>query len=125
MADRLLGITGCVRAGGRSRGMGIPKETLVLGGERMLDRQVRVLRSVSRSVAAIGAGANSGDSGNAKLAGVWVDAPLIGGVPVISDVLPGRGPLGGIYSGLSWTRTEFNLFLACDLPFVNARLLRY
>src|SRR2546428_9486967 len=122
MPKRSLRVTGFVLAGGRSRRMGIPKENLVLGGERMLDRQIRLLRSVSRSVAAIGAGANSG---NSRLVDTWVDAPVIGGVPVMSDVIPGRGPLGGIYSGLSWTRTEFNLFLACDLPFVEARFLRY
>src|SRR5437016_4184166 len=122
MPKRSLCITGFVLAGGRSRRMGIPKENLVLGGERMLDRQIRLLRSVSRSVAAIGAGA---DSGNSRLVDTWVDEPVTGGVPVMSDVIQGRGPLGGIYSGLSWTRTEFNLFLACDLPFVNARLLRY
>ena len=45
--------------------------------------------------------------------------------PLISDFIPGRGPLGGIYSGLRATRTEFNMFLACDLPFVSARLLRF
>jgi molybdenum cofactor guanylyltransferase len=118
MSKLSLGVTGLVLAGGRSRRMGMPKENLVLEGERMLDRQVRLLRSVSRSVAVVAAGASGSGSGNAKVEGVSVDAPLIG------DVIPARGPLGGIYSGLRWTRTEFNLFLACDLPFVNARLLR-
>jgi molybdopterin-guanine dinucleotide biosynthesis protein A len=125
MPRRSLGVTGFVLAGGRSRRMGMPKEKLVLEGETMLDRQIRLLRSVSRSAAVIGARASGGDSGNARLVGMSADAPVTGDLPVISDVLPGRGPLGGIYSGLTWTRTEFNLFLACDLPFVNARLLRY
>jgi molybdopterin-guanine dinucleotide biosynthesis protein A len=119
MPNRSLWVTGFVLAGGRSRRMGMPKENLVLEGERMLDRQMRLLRSVSRSVAVVGAGASGIGVGHAELVGAFADTPFI------ADVIPARGPLGGIYSGLRSTRTEFNLFLACDLPFVNARLLRF
>jgi molybdopterin-guanine dinucleotide biosynthesis protein A len=33
------------------------------------------------------------------------------------------GPLGGIYTGLITSRTAAELFLACDMPFVDAALL--
>lgn len=89
--------------------MGQPKHWLVLGGETLLDRQVRLLRSVCHSVAVIGLpeGLSRAD------------------VPFMADAIPGRGPVGGIYTGLLRTRTEFNLFLGCDLPFVTARFLDY
>ena len=40
-------------------------------------------------------------------------------VPVISDIVPGAGPKGGIYTGLSNTDTKWNYFVACDMPFIS------
>lgn len=90
--------------------MGRPKETLILGGESMLDRQIRLLRSVASRVAVIG-GANDNTGGC--------------NVIRVPDVFPGRGPLAGLYTALLQSRTEYNLILGCDLPLVNERLLRY
>lgn len=111
-------MTGFVLAGGLSRRMGRPKAALVLGGQTMLERQVRLLGSVSRRVEILGPGSGSG----AIEAIIPALAPS--DVPVVTDKLTGRGPLGGIYTALDRTRTEFNLFLGCDQPFLEPRLLR-
>ena len=105
MGRRFSSLSGFVLAGGESRRMGQPKPLLALAGETMIERQVRLLRSICRSVAVIG---------------LSDGLPPVD-VPSIPDVIRGRGPLGGIFSGLLRTRTEFNLFLGCDLPFVPAR----
>jgi molybdopterin-guanine dinucleotide biosynthesis protein A len=89
--------------------MGQDKSKLLLAGERMLQRQIRLLHSVCRSVAVLGPPQN--------FPGLEV--------PVFPDERAGRGPLGGLYTGLLHTRTEFNLFLGCDLPFMEASFLRY
>ena len=47
------------------------------------------------------------------------------GYKVVADVFPGIGPMGGIYSALKQSKTEENLVLSCDLPFVSLELLRY
>jgi molybdopterin-guanine dinucleotide biosynthesis protein A len=41
------------------------------------------------------------------------------------DIIPDRGPLGGIYTGLTASKTAYNLVVACDMPFINVALLDY
>jgi molybdenum cofactor guanylyltransferase len=51
-----------------------------------------------------------------------VDSPQIKMIP---DALPGKGPLGGIYSGLAVSDETYNLVVACDMPFLNGDLIDY
>lgn len=46
-------------------------------------------------------------------------------VSLVSDVVPGKGPLGGIYSGLMASKDKYNFVVSCDLPFLNAGLISY
>ena len=45
------------------------------------------------------------------------------GLPMFPDVLPGKGSLGGLYTALSHSPTPWVLCVACDMPFLNVRLL--
>lgn len=47
------------------------------------------------------------------------------GLPMYSDVMPNKGPLGGIYTALCNSQTDYTLVLACDMPFVNPSLLHH
>ena len=106
---RFIEVSGFVLAGGASRRMGSDKASLPIGSERLVDRQIRLLRDVCRSASIIGP--------SDRFAGA--------GIRVYEDEIPGKGPLGGIYTGLRRARTEFSLFLSCDMPFAEARFLRY
>lgn len=44
---------------------------------------------------------------------------------IVSDIYPGKGPLGGIYAGLKLSSSFHNLVVACDMPFLNRALLGY
>jgi molybdopterin-guanine dinucleotide biosynthesis protein A len=44
---------------------------------------------------------------------------------VMTDVYPGKGALGGIYSGVKRASNARSLVVACDMPFLNVSLLRY
>ena len=90
--------------------MGRTKASLLLDGESMLERQIRVLRSVARRVAIVGGPSDYLDEFD---------------VPSLTDAIAGRGPLAGIYTALLESRTEYNLVLGCDLPFVHRSLLAW
>lgn len=106
---RFREVSGFVLAGGASRRMGTDKACLPFGPERIVDRQIRLLRAVCRTVAIIAPAA--------RFAGT--------GIQVYEDEIPGKGPLGGIHTGLRRARTEFSLFLGCDMPLMEERFLRY
>jgi molybdopterin-guanine dinucleotide biosynthesis protein A len=44
---------------------------------------------------------------------------------VVADTYPGKGPLGGIHTGLAASNSPYNLVVACDMPFLNQALLHY
>lgn len=44
---------------------------------------------------------------------------------IVTDIYPGKGPLGGIYTGLVTSTSFYNLVVASDMPFLNQALLRY
>jgi len=41
----------------------------------------------------------------------------------VPDIILHKGPLGGIYTALSHSETEFNLILSCDIPLISTELL--
>ncbi len=47
------------------------------------------------------------------------------GLQLHSDVLPGAGALGGLYSAVHHATHDRCLVLACDMPFLNRPLLRH
>ncbi len=87
--------------------MGHPKPLLVLGGKAMVERQVGLLSRVCCDVAVVG-----------MTPGVSHHA-----ICVFPDLIPHRGPLGGIFTSLLRTQTEYNLVVGCDLPFLDIRFL--
>ncbi|MCL4528139.1 MAG: molybdenum cofactor guanylyltransferase [Chloroflexi bacterium] len=45
------------------------------------------------------------------------------GLPLFPDLMPGRGPLGGLYTALVSAKYPVVAVVACDMPFVSAPLL--
>jgi molybdopterin-guanine dinucleotide biosynthesis protein A len=46
-------------------------------------------------------------------------------VKVVVDLYPGKGALGGIYTGLACADSYYSLVVGCDMPFLNCHLLGY
>lgn len=97
-------------AGGQSRRMGRDKAFVDLGGIPLIERVIQ--RSASLGQAEIILITNK-PADYAHL-----------GLPMFRDALPDKGSLGGIYTALMRAASECVLVLACDMPFVNADLLR-
>jgi molybdenum cofactor guanylyltransferase len=104
-------VSAFVLAGGESSRMGRDKALLVLPtGETLLDRALRLARSVSDTVRLVAPNARYSE---------------IAGVPVVEDIYPACGPLAGIHAALSASGTELNLVLGVDCPLVTPELLRF
>ncbi len=101
-----LPVTAYVLAGGKSSRMGRDKALLELNGRPLIELAVEKLRSVCASTFIL--------SGRKELARY---------APLVSDLHPGCGPLGGMEAALLHTQTDWNLFLAVDMPFVPAAFL--
>lgn len=102
-------IVGFALAGGGSRRMGRDKALLPWAQATLLDHTLDRLREVCGEVRILsGAGPRYADRG----------------VPVDVDAVEGGGPLAGVAAGLEGAGERLSLFLAVDLPFVPAGLLR-
>src|SRR5436309_3861988 len=81
-------VSGIILAGGKSSRMGLPKATLPFGPELMLQRVVRLLSAVVQPIVVVAAP-------NQEL------PPLPGNVLLARDEREARGPLEGLFAGLS------------------------
>jgi molybdenum cofactor guanylyltransferase len=43
----------------------------------------------------------------------------------VNDIFPGKGSLGGIYTGLASSKSQYNLVVAADMPFINLNLVKF
>ena len=104
-------ITGILLSGGGARRMnGANKAFLMIGGERLIDRNVRLYRELFDEVILV---TNSPRD--------YLDLDLT----IVTDIVKGKGPLGGIYTGLFFCRSDHAFVAACDMPFLNGDFIRF
>jgi molybdopterin-guanine dinucleotide biosynthesis protein A len=107
--DRMAGMVGVVLVGGQSRRYGRNKALEFFQGERLIDRQVRTVRSLFSEVLVIA---------NEPELYLHLDATIV------RDVIPRQGPLGGIYTGLLFAQGKSVFVTACDMPFIQPAVVR-
>jgi len=102
-------VAAAILAGGQARRLGgANKAALSIGGVRIIDRQLALLRQLADPVFIV-----SGHPGR------FDDLAL----EVVRDALPGRGALGAVYTALLTSPHPRALILACDMPFVTLSFL--
>lgn len=101
-------VTGVILAGGKSLRMGTNKAALKIGGRKMLDRVVEELSGVLSEIIVV-----AGEAEPYRYLGL----------PVVGDIYPGCGPLGGIHAGLVTAKTPYIFVVGCDMPFIKGGLI--
>lgn len=98
-----------VTAGGESTRMGTDKGLVDFLGRSMISYVVEAAQAVCRDVIIL-----ANQPGYENL-----------GFPVYPDLIPNKGPMGGLYTALKTSEDKCVLYLACDLPNITGELLQH
>jgi molybdopterin-guanine dinucleotide biosynthesis protein A len=91
-----------VLAGGNSIRYGSNKALIKIEGKYLIEKVILPLRKVADKIYVVG---------NER-----TDYSFLKKVEVLQDIIPNKGPLGGLYTGLKFSDTEYNLLVATDMP---------
>lgn len=104
------GVTAVILAGGKSSRFGSNKAFAEFNGSPLIERVAGILGSIFERLILI---TNSPkEFSYLKL-------------PIYEDPVKGLGPIGGIWAGLKGIQDETGFFVACDMPFINEKLIRH
>lgn len=103
-------ITGIILAGGESTRMGKNKAFVEINGVQVIDRTVALFKEIFDDVLLVT---------NTPLD--YLDLK----VRAVTDLIPGKGSLGGIYTGLFFSSSPHAFFVGCDMPFLDKRVIQY
>lgn len=103
-------VTVAILAGGQSRRMGTDKSFVNLWGKPLISHVIDRVSVLALPTIVI---TNSPESYQSF------------GLPIFSDIIVGKGSLGGLYTALFHSRTSHTLCVACDMPCLNPALLSY
>lgn len=101
-------LTLCVQAGGKSSRMGVDKALLDFGGKPLIQHVLARLGSLAQEMIIT----TNRPEGYRFL-----------GLPLIPDLIPDRGALGGLYTALSAASHPLVAVVACDMPFASPKIL--
>ncbi len=104
----MMEIAGVVLAGGSNRRFPILKGLMEVEGERVIDRNLRLLRRFFSQV---------------LISTNRPDAYFYTGAQLVGDLYPSIGPLVGICSSLITSEADALCVMACDMPFVRPELI--
>lgn len=103
-------ITGIILSGGKSSRMGENKSLLNLGGKKVIERVTELMNRLFPEVILI---TNTPNEYSFLK------------IPMFRDVYEYKGPLAGIHSGLTHSKTEQNFIISCDIPLMKKEMIEY
>jgi FdhD protein len=110
LSRKVEGVTGVILAGGSISRMGSNKALLPQKGVRFIEGIYRILAKLFEEVIVV---TNSPEQ--------YAFLPC----RKVPDLYPGKGVLAGIHSGLIHSNAPAIFTVACDMPHLNAELIRY
>jgi len=112
----MIDVDAFILIGGRSSRLGRDKAIAEVGGKTLAQRAFQTTTEALPNSRVTFVGANEVQFG--------IDAIAAGG-PFIFDLVPNRGPLGGLHASLAYAQTPWIFVLACDYPFITSELIRF
>ena len=106
MVDR-NNITGIVLAGGESSRMGTDKGLMKLKQKPFVKHIIDAIQPLVNNVIII---SNSTEYDQF-------------GLRTYKDIIKRSGPLAGLHTGLYYSKTDYNLFVSCDVPLIKTKVL--
>ena len=103
-------MTGVILAGGKSKRMGTNKAFLEINGQRMIDQIVDIFKNTFEEVILVT---------NSPIEYLHLD------LRIVTDLVPNKGALGGIFTGLFYASFHHIFVTACDMPFLNKGFIDY
>jgi molybdopterin-guanine dinucleotide biosynthesis protein A len=108
--SRFEDVAGVILAGGQSRRYGSNKALVQVNGITLIEKVTEVMGLLFEEQVII---TNTPDE--------YAHLRL----PMHEDLIKGLGPLGGIHTALTLLKKEAGFFVACDMPSLNAELIRH
>ncbi|MBI4187688.1 MAG: molybdenum cofactor guanylyltransferase [Chloroflexi bacterium] len=105
-------VTAIILAGGKNRRFGRIKLLETIGGKNLLECAIERLSPLADRILIVTAQEQK-------------NLPVTGPAEIIVDLYPGKGPLGGIYTGLLAAQSSHCIAVAGDMPFLSTELLGY
>jgi len=102
--------SGIILAGGKNTRMGIEKSFLKFGTKTLVENTIDIFKTIFSEIIVV--------TNNSR-------SFLKFGTIVVEDLIKNKGPLGGVFSGLCFSKSELNFVVGCDMPFVNPYLVKY
>ena len=106
-------MTSIILAGGKSSRLGQSKALQVIGGKSLIQWVVDRLAILSTEIII------------ATAHGEAIPCSSAVKIRTVADIYPGKGPLGGIYSGLIASSSPRAIIVGCDTPFLSVGLLEH
>lgn len=111
MSSPASDITGIILSGGRNTRMGVNKAFLEIGPSRMMDQTLDIFRRLFSEILIVT---------NDPLSYLEFDDAA-----VVTDIYKGKGPLGGIYTGLFYAKNPLVFACPCDMPYLNEDFIAF
>lgn len=106
-------MTSIILAGGKSLRLGRSKALQVIEGKNLIQWVVDCLTIFNTEIII------------ATARGEAIHCSSAVRIKTVADIYPGKGPLGGIYSGLIASSSLRAIVVGCDTPFLSVGLLEY
>jgi len=107
-------MTSIILAGGKSSRFDWDKALKIINGKNLVQCVVNRLIPLSKELIIVTAQSEN-----------FSYSPSSPTIKIVADIYHGKGPLGGIYSGLVISSCSQAIVVGCDMPFLNIALLDY